>query len=487
MAHRTLTIVFADMQGFTSRTSRQTRAETTQLIQRLRERVQPIVAAAGGTLVKQFGDGFLMTFESPTDAVLAGVKVQEALRAYNATVEPQDRIQVRVAVNTGEVTQEQSDVYGEAVNIAARVQELAEAGSVLLTESTYLAMHRAEVPTIEVGKRALKGIPEAVRIYRVAAEDGWPAFGRRGWLVAALVGVVAVGGLLAARGLSRPPTPEALPAVETPPEVDVLAEAIPADAPAEVPGEVPADVAIEPPPEAPAEPESVPAEDPAAAELLATILQQVQSYNDQHVALREQLSGVESSIRDWRREVARVRLALPRAEGQVAAALQALPGVRENHQQQVNTLVERLRGRGDDYSAGYLTADLAQYEAQAAQWEATLQAHLATLQAGQPSHKELDRTVERAWDELSRVRMDLAGVTSEINALRLLTTWDPRLDQMATTLEALGGRIAALGEATVAVPGELDARQQEMAAAESGLTGWTDFQTQWRTYLTAWR
>ncbi|MBN1586460.1 MAG: hypothetical protein JW937_03410 [Candidatus Omnitrophica bacterium] len=170
MESRSLTIVFTDMKGFTSRTSSQSRTATEEMIFRHKELLLPVIKKRGGQLIKSIGDAFLLTFESPTDAVLAGMDIQEKLRKFNLSVPSPDRIEVRVAINTGEVIVDEGDVYGEAVNIASRIEGIAEPNEVYFTESTYLSMNKSEVPSAEIGYRLLKGIPEKIKIFKVLKE-----------------------------------------------------------------------------------------------------------------------------------------------------------------------------------------------------------------------------------------------------------------------------------------------------------------------------
>src|SRR4029077_18791951 len=106
-----------DIKGFTDKSSHKTRAEIQHMLDKHKEIVLPILQNKGGKLVKTIGDAFLMTFESPTDAVLAGIEVQEALRVYNENKEADLKIEIRVAINQGEVNLVDNDVYGEPVNI----------------------------------------------------------------------------------------------------------------------------------------------------------------------------------------------------------------------------------------------------------------------------------------------------------------------------------------------------------------------------------
>lgn len=167
---RNLTILLTDMKGFTAKTSRKTRSDIVEMLENHSRIVLPILQSKGGNLIKTIGDAFLMVFESPTDAVLAGIAVQDALTQYNAEKAGDDRIEVRVAINLGEVTITDGDIFGEPVNITARIEGVADAGEVFFTEAVYLAMNKKEVPSSEVGLLQLKGIPEKIRVYRVKRE-----------------------------------------------------------------------------------------------------------------------------------------------------------------------------------------------------------------------------------------------------------------------------------------------------------------------------
>lgn len=162
-----LAIVFTDIKGFTERTSRQTLEENQRLLQVHHQLLAPLFKAFGGRIVKSIGDAFLVTFESPTQAVLSGIAIQDRLWHHNRTAPESERLNVRVAINVGEVRLEGNDVFGEPVNIAARVEGIAEAGEVYFTEAVFLAMNKAEVPSQEVGAFELKGIPGKIRVFRV--------------------------------------------------------------------------------------------------------------------------------------------------------------------------------------------------------------------------------------------------------------------------------------------------------------------------------
>jgi adenylate cyclase len=177
-----LAIVFTDIKGFTERTSKQTLEQNEKLLKTHNDLLAPLFKGLGGKIIKTIGDAFMVTFESPTSAVLAGAAVQDALWSYNQKAIAEEQLHVRVAINVGEVRLEGNDVFGEPVNIAARVEGIAEADEVTFTESVYLSMNRAELAAEELGRFELKGIPEQVRLYKVTrgVNPAEPPFGNKG-------------------------------------------------------------------------------------------------------------------------------------------------------------------------------------------------------------------------------------------------------------------------------------------------------------------
>jgi len=162
--------MFTDIKGFTHRTSHSSRKQLEMLLDLHDQLILPIFKEFNGNVIKTIGDAFLVTFHSPTEAVLCGMEIQKQLLKYNEGVEMGDRIEIRIAVNAGEVAVKNKDIFGEPVNIAARLEGAAEAGDIYFTEAVYLAMNKAEIPTAEVGYRHFKGIPEEIKVYKVINE-----------------------------------------------------------------------------------------------------------------------------------------------------------------------------------------------------------------------------------------------------------------------------------------------------------------------------
>lgn len=162
-----LTILFVDMVGFTQRTSLQSRSQNETMLRDFNRLLLPVIARFGGHWVKSLGDAMLVTFRSPTDGVRCGMALHDTLAEYNMSHAEPKQFHVRVALNVGEVRIERRDVFGEAVNVASRVESLTPQDEIYFTEAVYLAMNKAEISCESLGKHKLKGIPEPVRLFRV--------------------------------------------------------------------------------------------------------------------------------------------------------------------------------------------------------------------------------------------------------------------------------------------------------------------------------
>ncbi len=166
---RKLTVILsADVQGY-SRLMGNDDAMTVQTLTRYRQVFDRCIDGHGGRVVNAPGDSILAEFPSVVDAVHCSVVVQDQLAAANAEL-PDDRKMVfRIGINLGDVIQKGSDIYGDGVNIAARVEALADGGGVCITRPVFDQV-KNQLPELEfsyLGEHAVKNIAEPVRIYRV--------------------------------------------------------------------------------------------------------------------------------------------------------------------------------------------------------------------------------------------------------------------------------------------------------------------------------
>ncbi|MBI4146309.1 adenylate/guanylate cyclase domain-containing protein [Candidatus Woesearchaeota archaeon] len=160
-----LTVVFTDIVGYTRTTAQLSREEFSQLHDIFDQISLPLFQTYEGTVIKKIGDAFLITFKSPTQAVLCGVALQKAFREHNKT--SKRPIRIRVAIHTGEVIVRKDDVYGEAVNTASRIEDIATPGHVVFSEAVFGAMNKREVAYMHLGMKHLKGMKYPIRLFRV--------------------------------------------------------------------------------------------------------------------------------------------------------------------------------------------------------------------------------------------------------------------------------------------------------------------------------
>lgn len=162
-----LTVMFTDIVGFTARTSQQSREENAAMLREHDRLLLPIVANFRGRKIKSIGDALLVVFRSPTDAARCGMALQDAVWEHNQSRSGDTPLRIRVAMMLGDVRLDGGDVFGEPVNIAARIEGMTPPDEVYLAQAVYLAMNKAEVPAEFVQTAELKGIPEPVDVYRV--------------------------------------------------------------------------------------------------------------------------------------------------------------------------------------------------------------------------------------------------------------------------------------------------------------------------------
>jgi adenylate cyclase len=173
MEHKLAAVLAADMVGY----SRLMEADEHGTLARLRthriELIDPAIAKNHGRIIKTTGDGMLVEFHSVTDAVRCAIEVQQRIRRRNSDVPEESRIQFRVGINLGDIIFDDGDIYGDGVNIAARIEPLAEVGGVCVTSAVFEQVDgRVDVKFEDLGEKSLKNISRPVRIYRIVFDPG---------------------------------------------------------------------------------------------------------------------------------------------------------------------------------------------------------------------------------------------------------------------------------------------------------------------------
>jgi adenylate cyclase len=166
---RLAAILAADVAGY----SRLIGADESGTLTRLKairaELIDPTIAAQNGRLVKTTGDGLLVEFSSVVDALRCATEVQAGMAERNGTVPADKRIQFRIGINMGDIVVEDGDIFGDGVNVAARLEGLAEPGGICVSARVQEdAAGKLELAFEDMGEQALRNIARPVRAYRVA-------------------------------------------------------------------------------------------------------------------------------------------------------------------------------------------------------------------------------------------------------------------------------------------------------------------------------
>ena len=133
-----------------------------------REFLEPKIAEHRGRLVKRTGDGILIEFASAVDAGRCAVEIQRGMDQRNRTAAPDQRIDLRIGIHVGDIIIEEGDIFGDGVNIAARLEGIAEPGGICVSDDTYRQMRdKLDIEFEDAGEQQLKNISRPVRVYNV--------------------------------------------------------------------------------------------------------------------------------------------------------------------------------------------------------------------------------------------------------------------------------------------------------------------------------
>ena len=173
---RLAAIMFTDVVGFSS-LSEKNEALALNLLEDHRGVVRPIISKHHGLEIKTMGDAFLVEFASALEALRCAFEMQQALHEMNSGRTPDKRVVIRVGIHVGDVVASKGDVYGDAVNVASRIEPLAEPGGILITQQVLdQVRNKFEFPISSAGMRQLKNIQSAVEVYKVSLP--WQEGGR---------------------------------------------------------------------------------------------------------------------------------------------------------------------------------------------------------------------------------------------------------------------------------------------------------------------
>ena len=174
LQRRLAAILSADVVGYSRLMGLDEAGTLSRLNALRRELIDPTIAAHSGRIVKLMGDGALVEFASAVDAVTCAIEIQRQLREQDAGSTKSIPIQFRIGINVGDIIIEGEDILGDGVNIAARIEGIAEPGGISISEDAWRQVQgKIAANFIDTGEQSLKNIARPVRIYRVKI-DGEP-------------------------------------------------------------------------------------------------------------------------------------------------------------------------------------------------------------------------------------------------------------------------------------------------------------------------
>jgi formylglycine-generating enzyme required for sulfatase activity/class 3 adenylate cyclase len=237
---RLAAIMSADIAGYSRHMGLDEEGTHSRVTRYRRDIIEPTVAEHNGHIVKHMGDGFLAIFDSPLEATRCAIVIQQNISARNTAIPKVNWLQYRIGINLGDVIEQEDDIYGDGVNIAARLQTAAEPGGVNISGGVYEQVKNKMVCGYKsLGDERLKNITDPVRIYKVlpdpaSVERARPVsrFVRFTLPVLGLCGFAFIAGLFFATRNVTPRTTVATatvaPQTELPPGVSASAGPAPA-------------------------------------------------------------------------------------------------------------------------------------------------------------------------------------------------------------------------------------------------------------------
>ena len=163
-------ILYADVAGYSRLTGEDEDATHLALTEYL-DLVSTIIEKHGGQVMHYAGDAVLAKFDAVIDTLSGAVAVQKDLRARNEELSDERKVQFRIGVNIGDVIEDRGDIYGDGVNVAARLESLAEPGGICISDAVRMAIGR-KLPYqyVSIGEQRVKNIEQPVRAYQVIVD-----------------------------------------------------------------------------------------------------------------------------------------------------------------------------------------------------------------------------------------------------------------------------------------------------------------------------
>ena len=174
MERKLTAIMFTDIVGYSKIMSTNEKIGL-ELLDAQSELVLPIIKNFNGKILKKMGDAFFVDFSSSINAIECSIEIQKALKDYNASKDSRKKLLLRIGLHIGDVFIKEDDLFGEGINVAARLEPLAEPGGICMSQAFYDSVKvKSDFSAVRVGDVALKNILSKYTIYKIPsfyAED----------------------------------------------------------------------------------------------------------------------------------------------------------------------------------------------------------------------------------------------------------------------------------------------------------------------------
>ena len=172
MERRLAAVLAADVAGYSLLMGRDEEGTLTQLKAFRTTLVDPVIAAHRGRIVKTTGDGMLVEFASAVDAARCAVEIQRGVALENVEVPELARIEFRIGIHVGDIIVDDNDIFGDGVNIAARLEGIAQPGGICISDDAQRQIRgKLDSPFEDMGPQNLKNIAEPMRAWRLSVDE----------------------------------------------------------------------------------------------------------------------------------------------------------------------------------------------------------------------------------------------------------------------------------------------------------------------------